>query len=50
MKKLKLLAIDLGASSGRGIIGSFDGNKIELAENHRSHSAKLRVAEKLAEK
>jgi len=35
MKKLKMLAIDLGASSGRGIIGSFDGNKIELAENHR---------------
>ena len=31
MKKLKMLAIDLGASSGRGIIGSFDGNKIELA-------------------
>ena len=25
MKKLKTLAIDLGASSGRGIIGGFDG-------------------------
>ncbi|MDD7180413.1 MAG: rhamnulokinase family protein [Eubacteriales bacterium] len=35
MKKLKMLAIDLGASSGRGIVGSFDGEKIELRENHR---------------
>ena len=35
MKKLKMLAIDLGASSGRGIVGSFDGDKIELRENHR---------------
>lgn len=32
---LKMLAIDLGASSGRGIIGTFDGNKITLRENHR---------------
>ena len=30
-----MLAIDLGASSGRGIVGSFDGKKIELKENHR---------------
>jgi rhamnulokinase len=35
MAELKMLAIDLGASSGRGIIGSFDGNKITLRENHR---------------
>ncbi len=35
MKNLKMLAIDLGASSGRGIIGSFDGSKLELRENHR---------------
>ncbi len=32
---LKMLAIDLGASSGRGIVGSFDGNKLYLRENHR---------------
>ena len=32
---LKMLAIDLGASSGRGIVGSFDGNKLYLNENHR---------------
>lgn len=35
MKKLKMLAVDLGASSGRGIIGSFDGKKFSLEENHR---------------
>lgn len=31
----KVLAIDFGASSGRAILGSFDGNKIELTEVHR---------------
>ena len=30
-----MLAIDLGATSGRGIIGSFDGKKLSLEENHR---------------
>lgn len=35
MSKLKMLAIDLGASSGRGIVGSFDGKKLEIVENHR---------------
>lgn len=35
MAELKMLAIDLGASSGRGIVGSFDGNKLSLRENHR---------------
>ncbi|MBQ8005086.1 MAG: rhamnulokinase [Clostridia bacterium] len=30
-----MLGIDLGASSGRGIIGSFDGEKLEIKENHR---------------
>ncbi len=35
MASKKMLAIDLGASSGRGILGSFDGNKITLNEIHR---------------
>ena len=35
MHKLKMLAIDLGASSGRGIIGEFDGKKLSIRENHR---------------
>lgn len=30
MKKLNLLAFDIGASNGRGIIGSFDGERISL--------------------
>ncbi len=35
MADLKMLAIDLGASSGRGIVGHFDGKKISLEEIHR---------------
>ncbi|MBR5614608.1 MAG: rhamnulokinase [Clostridia bacterium] len=31
----KVLAIDFGASSGRAILGSFDGKKIDLTEVHR---------------
>lgn len=32
---MKMLAIDLGASSGRGIVGEFDGKKLTLNEIHR---------------
>ena len=35
MAELKMLAIDLGASSGRGIVGSFNGKTLSLRENHR---------------
>lgn len=35
MAERKMLAIDLGASSGRGIVGAFDGERISLRENHR---------------
>lgn len=35
MANKKVLAVDLGASSGRGIIGGFDGEKITLEEIHR---------------
>ena len=35
MTEKKMLAIVLGASSGRGIVGSFDGKKLSLKENHR---------------
>jgi len=35
MANRKMLAIDLGASSGRGIIGAYDGKKITLDEIHR---------------
>ena len=35
MAEQKMLAIDLGASSGRGIVGSFDGEKLSIQEIHR---------------
>lgn len=35
MADKRLLAIDLGASSGRGIVGLYDGKKINLKEIHR---------------
>jgi len=35
MAEQKMLAIDLGASSGRGIVGSFNGEILSLKENHR---------------
>ena len=35
MKSLQMLAIDLGASSGRGIVGSYNGEKLTLDEVHR---------------
>lgn len=35
MKNIKLLAVDLGASSGRTIVGGFDGKRLTLNENHR---------------
>lgn len=35
MAELNMLAIDLGASSGRGIVGSFNGETLSLRENHR---------------
>ena len=44
MSELKMLAIDLGASSGRGIIGKFDGNKFTLEENHRFPSEPVTIA------
>ncbi len=44
MAELKMLAIDLGASSGRGIIGRFDGEKLTLEENHRFASEPVTIA------
>ncbi len=44
MKKTKVLAIDLGASSGRGIVGTFDGKRITLEENHRFPNEPVMIA------
>jgi len=35
MKKLTMLAVDLGAGSGRTIAGLYDGKRLELVETHR---------------
>lgn len=35
MKILNLLSFDFGASSGRAMLGTFDGEKIEIREIHR---------------
>ncbi len=41
------LAIDLGASSGRGIIGSFDGKKLTLRENCRLANEPVKLCGRL---
>jgi len=41
--KLKMLAVDLGASSGRGIIGEFDGAKLSLREIHRFSNDPVKI-------
>jgi Sugar (pentulose and hexulose) kinases len=45
MNKKKILAFDYGASSGRGIIGEYDGTKIELKEVHRFSNDPVIVGE-----
>ena len=43
----KYLAIDLGASSGRGIVGSFDGQRLSLRENCRFPNEPVKVGDRL---
>ena len=42
-EKYNTLAFDFGASSGRAIVGSFDGEKIELSEIHRFPNVSVQV-------
>ncbi len=39
----KLLAFDLGAESGRGLLGLFDGDKVSLEEVHRFPNGPVRT-------
>ena len=39
----RVLAIDLGASSGRGIVGAYDGERITLDEVHRFSNDPLQI-------
>lgn len=41
------LAIDLGAESGRGVLGKFDGELLELEEIHRFPNGGIRVMDSL---
>ena len=34
-RPLNYLAVDLGAESGRAMLGSFDGNRLAMKEVHR---------------
>ena len=34
-EKIAFLAFDMGAESGRAIVGAFDGSRVELEEVHR---------------
>jgi rhamnulokinase len=43
----KLLAFDLGAESGRGILGLFDGQRLQLEIVHRFANGAVRTLESL---
>jgi rhamnulokinase len=42
-----LLAIDLGAESGRGVLGCFDGERLQLQELHRFRNCAVRMLDTL---
>ncbi len=47
MSEHRLLAFDFGASSGRAMLGRFDGTKIELQEIHRFSNDPVQVGQTL---
>jgi rhamnulokinase len=47
MAARKLLAIDLGAESGRGVLGSFDGQRLALDVVHRFPNGPVRTLDSL---
>ncbi|MBV8718704.1 MAG: rhamnulokinase [Chloroflexi bacterium] len=42
-RPLKLLALDLGAESGRAVVGSFNGSRLDLEEAHRFANVPVRM-------
>jgi len=42
-----LIAFDLGAESGRGILGQFDGQRLQLTELHRFANEPVRIFDRL---
>jgi sugar (pentulose or hexulose) kinase len=42
-KPFRVLALDLGAESGRGMVGSFDGERLELSESNRFSNSPVRL-------
>jgi rhamnulokinase len=47
MTATRYLALDLGAESGRGLLGSFDGEQLVLEEVHRFGNGPVRMADTL---
>ncbi len=43
VKTKNFLALDVGAESGRAILGRFDGERLELSEQHRFSNGAIRV-------
>src|SRR5262245_27128501 len=43
----KILAFDLGAESGRGLIGAFDGNRLQLDIVHRFPTGPVQTLDSL---
>ena len=46
-KEPKYLAIDLGASSGRAIVGTIEENKLKLEELYRFPNSGIQIGESL---
>src|SRR3954470_17441401 len=44
---LRLLAIDIGAESGRAVVGTFDGARLTLDEAHRFPNIAVRLRDTL---
>jgi rhamnulokinase len=47
MAELKLAAVDLGAESGRVVVGRFDGQRLELEEAHRFPNTPVKALDTL---